>query len=97
MEVVDLRCLVPLDAAAVLASLGEDLATDHRRGEPVPGRLGRDVASPSSLTRGSDCSTRRCGGWPRQCVPLPFADALEDQVLPTVGQGRDVVRRLAAY
>jgi pyruvate/2-oxoglutarate/acetoin dehydrogenase E1 component len=31
------------------------------------------------------------------CVPLPFADALEDQVIPTVSTVIEAVRRLAAY
>ncbi len=40
-EVVDLRCLVPLDMRTVLDSVAAHLAAGHRRGEPVPGRLGR--------------------------------------------------------
>jgi pyruvate dehydrogenase E1 component beta subunit len=31
------------------------------------------------------------------CVPLPFADALEQQVIPTVDKVTEAVRRLAAY
>ena len=31
------------------------------------------------------------------CVPLPFADVLEDGVIPTVDKVVDAVRRLAAY
>jgi pyruvate dehydrogenase E1 component beta subunit len=31
------------------------------------------------------------------CVPLPFADALEDQVIPTADTVTEAVRRLAAY
>jgi len=31
------------------------------------------------------------------CVPLPFADRLEDEVLPTVHTVTEAVRRLAAY
>jgi acetoin:2,6-dichlorophenolindophenol oxidoreductase subunit beta len=30
-------------------------------------------------------------------VPLPFADALEDRVLPTVDKVVETVRKLAAY
>jgi pyruvate dehydrogenase E1 component beta subunit len=30
-------------------------------------------------------------------VPLPFADALEDQVIPTVDKVLAAVRRLATY
>jgi len=31
------------------------------------------------------------------CVPLPFADALEQQVIPTVDKVTEAVRFLAAY
>ena len=31
------------------------------------------------------------------CVPLPFADALEDEVIPTVDKVTTAVRELAAY
>jgi pyruvate/2-oxoglutarate/acetoin dehydrogenase E1 component len=31
------------------------------------------------------------------CVPLPFADVLEDEVIPTVDKVVTAVRRLAAY
>jgi pyruvate/2-oxoglutarate/acetoin dehydrogenase E1 component len=31
------------------------------------------------------------------CVPLPFADKLEDEVIPTVDKVADVVRRLAVF
>jgi pyruvate dehydrogenase E1 component beta subunit len=32
-----------------------------------------------------------------ECVPLPFADALEDEVIPTVHKVVDAARRLAAF
>jgi acetoin:2,6-dichlorophenolindophenol oxidoreductase subunit beta len=32
-----------------------------------------------------------------ECVPLPFADALEDQVIPTVDKVVAAVRTTAAY
>jgi pyruvate dehydrogenase E1 component beta subunit len=32
-----------------------------------------------------------------ECVPLPFADVLEDAVIPTVDKVIDAVRRLAAF
>ena len=31
------------------------------------------------------------------CVPLPFADLLEDEVIPTVDKVTGAVRRLAEY
>ena len=32
-----------------------------------------------------------------ECVPLPFADALEDKVIPTVEKVTAAIRTLAAY
>jgi acetoin:2,6-dichlorophenolindophenol oxidoreductase subunit beta len=32
-----------------------------------------------------------------ECVPLPFADALEQQVIPTIDKVVEAVRRLASY
>jgi pyruvate dehydrogenase E1 component beta subunit len=32
-----------------------------------------------------------------ECVPLPFADALEDEVIPTADKVVEAVRGLAAY
>jgi pyruvate dehydrogenase E1 component beta subunit len=31
------------------------------------------------------------------CVPLPFADVLEDEVIPTVAKVVDAVKGIAAY
>ena len=40
-EVIDLRSLVPLDMATVLASVAADVPAADRGGEPLSGRLGR--------------------------------------------------------
>jgi pyruvate/2-oxoglutarate/acetoin dehydrogenase E1 component len=32
-----------------------------------------------------------------ECVPLPFADVLEDEVIPTVEKVVEAVRRLSAF
>ena len=40
-EVIDLRSLVPLDTATILASVAEDEPAVHGRGEPAAVRLGR--------------------------------------------------------
>jgi pyruvate dehydrogenase E1 component beta subunit len=41
-----------------------------------------------------DAPIRRVAG---ACVPLPFADSLEKEVLPTVDKVTEAVRRLVAY
>ena len=96
VEVLDLRCLVPLDAAAVLASVGKTSRMVTVEENPYQGGWGATVASlvADEGFELLDAPIRRVAA---ACVPLPFADALEDQVLPTVGSVVDVVRRLAAY
>ena len=76
---------------------GEDQPAGRRRGEPVPGRLGRHRRRRSSPTRASRCSTRPIRRVAGENVPLPFADALEQRVIPTVDKLVEAVRRLAAY
>jgi len=41
-----------------------------------------------------DAPIRRVAG---ECVPLPFANRLEAEVIPTVDRVTDAVRRLASY
>ena len=96
VEVLDLRCLVPLDAAAVLASVAKTSRMVTVEENPYQGGWGATVASlvADEGFELLDAPIRRVAA---ACVPLPFADALEDQVLPTVGSVVDVVRRLAAY
>ena len=43
------------------------------------------------------CNGVRHSGRTAQCVPLPFADVLEDQVIPTVDTVVAAVRKIAAY
>ena len=96
VEVLDLRCLVPLDAAAVLASVAKTSRLVTVEENPYQGGWGATVASlvADEGFELLDAPIRRVAA---ACVPLPFADALEDEVLPTVGTVVDVVRRLAAY
>jgi pyruvate dehydrogenase E1 component beta subunit len=96
VEVLDLRCLVPLDAAAVLASVAKTSRLVTVEENPYQGGWGATVASlvADEGFELLDAPIRRVAA---ACVPLPFADALEDQVLPTVGAVVDVVRRLSAY
>ncbi|PTH90148.1 alpha-ketoacid dehydrogenase subunit beta [Streptomyces sp. A244] len=95
-EVVDLRCLVPLDAATVLASLGKTSRLVTVEENPYQGGWGATVVSVVADEGFAllDAPVRRVAG---ECVPLPFADALEQQVVPTVDKVVTEVRRLAAY
>jgi acetoin:2,6-dichlorophenolindophenol oxidoreductase subunit beta len=95
-EVVDLRCLVPLDMATVLGSLGRTSRLVVVEENPYQGGWGATVASivADEGFELLDAPVRRVAA---ECVPLPFADALEDQVIPTVDKVVKAVRKLAAY
>jgi pyruvate dehydrogenase E1 component beta subunit len=95
-EVIDLRCLVPLDMATVLASVQRTSRLLIVEENPYQGGWGGTVAS--IVADGGfqllDAPIRRVAA---ACVPLPFADALEDQVIPTTGKVVTAVRDLARY
>jgi acetoin:2,6-dichlorophenolindophenol oxidoreductase subunit beta len=95
-EVVDLRCLVPLDVRAVLASVEKTSRLLIVEENPYQGGWGGTIASivADEGFELLDAPIRRVAS---ECVPLPFADALEDQVIPTVDKVVDAVRKLAAY
>jgi len=95
-EVLDLRCLVPLDMAAVLESLGRTSKLVIVEENPYQGGWGATVASivADEGFELLDAPVRRVAA---ECVPLPFADRLEQEVIPTVAKVTEAVRRLAAY
>jgi pyruvate/2-oxoglutarate/acetoin dehydrogenase E1 component len=95
-EVIDLRCLIPLDAAAVLASVARTSRLVIVEENPYQGGWGGTVASivADEGFEFLDAPIRRVAA---ACVPLPFADRLEDEVIPTVDKVADVVRRLAVF
>ncbi|GGU28606.1 alpha-ketoacid dehydrogenase subunit beta [Streptomyces coeruleorubidus] len=95
-EVVDLRCLVPLDAAAVLDSVRGTSRLLTVEENPYQGGWGATVVSIVADEGFGllDAPVRRVAA---ECVPLPFADALEEQVIPTVDKVVTAVRGLAAY
>jgi pyruvate dehydrogenase E1 component beta subunit len=95
-EVIDLRCLVPLDMATVLASVGRTSRLVTVEENPYQGGWGATVVSVVADEGFTllDAPLRRVAG---ECVPLPFADVLEEQVVPTVAKVVAEVRRLAAY
>ena len=95
-EVVDLRCLIPLDVSTVLASLARTSRLLVVEENPYQGGWGATVASVVADEGFEllDAPVRRVAG---DNVPLPFADALEQQVIPTVDKVVTAVRRLVAY
>ena len=96
VEVIDLRCLVPLDAKAVLSSVAQTSRLVVVEENPYQGGWGATVASivADEGFELLDAPIRRLAA---ECVPLPFADVLEDAVIPTVDKVVDAVRRLAAF
>jgi pyruvate/2-oxoglutarate/acetoin dehydrogenase E1 component len=96
VEVVDLRCLVPLDIASVLESVRRTSRLVIVEENPYQGGWGGTVASlvADEGFESLDAPVRRVAA---ACVPLPFADRLEDEVIPTVGRLADAVRQLARY
>jgi acetoin:2,6-dichlorophenolindophenol oxidoreductase subunit beta len=96
VEVVDLRCLVPLDVATVLASVERTSRLLVVEENPYQGGWGGTVASivADEGYEMLDAPVRRLAA---ECVPLPFADALEVEVIPTVDKVITAVRRLSAY
>jgi acetoin:2,6-dichlorophenolindophenol oxidoreductase subunit beta len=95
-EVVDLRTLIPLDMRTVLASLERTSRLMIVEENPYQGGWGGTVASivADEGFELLDAPIRRVAS---ECVPLPFADRLEDEVIPTVDRVTDAVRRLASY
>ncbi|HUZ24389.1 MAG TPA: alpha-ketoacid dehydrogenase subunit beta [Streptosporangiaceae bacterium] len=95
-EVIDLRCLVPLDMATVLESVGRTSRLLIVEENPYQGGWGGTVASIAADEGFEllDAPVRRVAA---ACVPLPFADALEDQVIPTADSVTAAIRKLVGY
>ena len=96
VEVLDLRCLVPLDATAVLQSVRKTSRLVVAEENPYQGGWGATVAS-LVADEGFDLLDAPIRRVAAECVPLPFADALEERVIPTVDKVTAAVRSLAAY
>jgi len=82
-EVIDLRTLVPLDAATVLTSVAKTSRILIVEENPFQGGWGGTLASivADEAFYDLDAPVKRLAA---ACVPLPFATHLEDQVLPSV-------------
>jgi acetoin:2,6-dichlorophenolindophenol oxidoreductase subunit beta len=95
-EVIDLRCLIPLDMATVLDSLRRTSRLLIVEENPYQGGWGGTVASivADEGFEFLDAPVRRVAA---ACVPLPFADALEDEVIPTTEKVVAAMRTLLDY
>ncbi len=96
VEVIDLRSLIPLDMATVLASVGRTSRLIIVEENPYQGGWGGTVASvvADEGFESLDAPIRRVAA---ACVPLPFADALEQEVIPTVEKVVAAIRSLSSY
>jgi pyruvate dehydrogenase E1 component beta subunit len=96
LEVVDLRCLIPLDVSTVLASLRRTSRLLVVEENPYQGGWGATVVSVVADEGFEllDAPVRRVAS---ENVPLPFADSLEQQVIPTIDKVVAAVRRLVSY
>jgi acetoin:2,6-dichlorophenolindophenol oxidoreductase subunit beta len=96
VEVVDLRCLVPLDMATVLSSVARTSRLLIVEENPYQGGWGGTVAAivADEGFELLDAPIRRVAA---ACVPLPFADALEDEVIPTTAKVTAALRNLLDY
>jgi acetoin:2,6-dichlorophenolindophenol oxidoreductase subunit beta len=95
-EVIDLRCLVPLDMATVLSSVRKTSRLLIVEENPYQGGWGGTVAAivADEGFELLDAPIRRVAA---ACVPLPFADALEDEVIPTTSKVTAALRTLCDY
>jgi pyruvate dehydrogenase E1 component beta subunit len=92
-EVIDLRCLIPLDARAVLGSVARTSRLVIVEENPYQGGWGGTLASivAEEAFYDLDAPIRRVAG---ACVPLPFAANLEQAVVPTAAKVTDVVHEV---
>lgn len=95
-EVIDLRCLIPLDMTTVLESVARTSRLVTVEENPHQGGWGGTVVS-IVVEEGFellDAPVRRVAS---ANVPLPFADVLENEVIPTVDRVVAAVRSVVDY
>jgi acetoin:2,6-dichlorophenolindophenol oxidoreductase subunit beta len=95
-EVIDLRCLVPLDMSTVLASVARTSRVLTVEENPYQGGWGGTVVSIIAEEGFEllDAPVKRVAA---ECVPLPFANSLEEQVIPTAAKVVTAARTLLKY
>jgi pyruvate dehydrogenase E1 component beta subunit len=95
-EVIDLRCLIPLDAAAVLESVGRTSRLVIVEENPYQGGWGATVAS-LVADEGFELLDAPIKRVAAENVPLPFADSLEEIVMPTTEKVTAVIKAVTDY
>jgi pyruvate/2-oxoglutarate/acetoin dehydrogenase E1 component len=92
-EVIDLRCLIPLDARTVLDSVARTSRLVIVEENPYQGGWGGTVASIVAEEGffDLDAPIKRVAS---ACVPLPFAANLEEAVVPTAAKVAAAVREV---
>jgi pyruvate dehydrogenase E1 component beta subunit len=95
-EVIDLRCLIPLDAAAVLESVGRTSRLVIVEENPYQGGWGATVAS-LVADEGFELLDAPIKRVAAENVPLPFADSLEDIVMPTTEKVTAAIKSVTDY
>lgn len=96
VEVVDLRCLIPMDVRTVLDSVRRTSRLVVVEENPYQGGWGATVASvvADEGFESLDAPIRRVAA---ANVPLPFADRLEEEVIPTVDKVTAAIREITGY
>jgi pyruvate dehydrogenase E1 component beta subunit len=95
-DVVDLRCLVPLDMRTVLNSVAKTARLVIVEENPYQGGWGATLVS-IVADEGFELLDAPIKRVAAECVPLPFADALEEQVIPTAGKLVAAVKQVVDY
>jgi len=93
--VLDLRTLIPLDAQAVLTSVADTGRVVNVEENPKQLGWGAGVAAiiAEEAFYDLDAPVTRVAG---ASVPLPFAQSLEEEMLPSVDEVVDMVQKLVA-
>ncbi len=95
-EVIDLRSLIPLDVTTVLESVGRTSRLMTVEENPFQGGWGGTLVS-IVADEGFELLDAPIKRVASACVPLPFANALEEQVIPTTAKVVAAARRLLEY
>ncbi|MEV6105560.1 pyruvate dehydrogenase complex E1 component subunit beta [Streptomyces sp. NPDC051940] len=95
-EVIDLRSLIPLDTTTVLTSLARTSRLVTVEENPYQGGWGATLVSVVA-DEGFDLLDAPVRRVAAECVPLPFADVLEERVIPTVDRVAATVRDVVNY
>jgi acetoin:2,6-dichlorophenolindophenol oxidoreductase subunit beta len=95
-EVIDLRCLVPLDVRTVLDSLQRTSRLIVVEENPYQGGWGGTLVS-IVADEGYELLDAPIKRVASECVPLPFADVLEELVIPTVDKVTVAAKQVLNY